>query len=174
VNKGRYSAQALLDEDSVFSAMAYVDVNPIRAKLAETLDHSTNTSIRKRLNALKEVDPLNVQAALDASITSLSKKIKSKRLSMTLKNYIELVEWTGKAIHYPNKHTMPSHIQFSLQQLNLQQTHWLKQIEHYGKSYCHFVGPIELIKEKAKQLNLKWKKGNKAARLLFDKHKALS
>ena len=90
---------------------------------------------------------------------------------MSQKSYIELVEWTGKAIHYPNKHAMPTHIQSSLQQLNLQQTHWLKQIEHYGKNYCHAVGPIELIKEKAKALNLKWMKGNKAARLLFDKPK---
>ncbi len=161
--EGRYSAQGLLDEAAVLSAMAYVDLNPIRAKLAETLKDSSNTSIRKRLNSIKKGDPIKVQAMLDASITSLSIKIKSKQLPMTLKSYIGLVEWTGKAIHYPNKHTMPAHIRSSLQQLNLQQTHWLKQIEHYGKRYCHVVGPIELIKEKAKQLNLKWMKGINAA-----------
>lgn len=172
--EGRYFAQALLDEASVLSVMAYVDLNPIRAKLAETLEDSTNTSIKKRLNSINEVDPIEVQATLDSSITSFSNKVKRKRLPMTVKCYIELVEWTGKAIHYPNKHTMPNHIQSSLQQLNLQQNHWLKQIEHYGINYCHFVGPIELIKEKAKQLNLKWMKGNKAARLLFDKHKVSS
>jgi len=52
--EGRYTAQALLDEAAVFSAMAYVDLNPIRAKLAETLDDSANTSIRKRLNSIKK------------------------------------------------------------------------------------------------------------------------
>ena len=92
--EGRYSAQALLDEAAVFSAMAYVDLNPIRAKLAQTLQDSTNTSIRKRLNSIKEVDPIKVQAALDNSISSLSNKIKRKRLPMTVKSYIELVEWT--------------------------------------------------------------------------------
>jgi hypothetical protein len=69
---------------------------------------------------------------------------------------------------------MPMHIQSSLKQLNLQQSHWLKQIEHYEKNFCHFIGPIALIKEKAKQLNQKWMKGSKAAKLLFDKHKAIS
>ena len=172
--EGRYSAQALLDEAAVFSAMAYVDLNPIRAKLADSIEDSTNTSIKKRLNLIKKIDPIEVQKTLDASITSLSNKIKRKRLPISLKNYIELVEWTGKAIKYPNKHTMPSHVQSSLKQLNLQQNHWLKQIENYGKSYCHAVGPIELLKEKAKQLKLKWMKGNKAARLMFDKHKAMS
>jgi len=88
---------------------------------------------------------------------------------MSLKAYIELVEWTGQAIHYPNKSAMPSHIKSSLHRLNLQQTHWLKQIENFGDSYCHVVGPIDLIKEKAKQLNLKWLKGIKAAKLLYEK-----
>ena len=92
--EGRYSAQALLDEAAVFSAMAYVDLNPIRAKLAETLEDSTNTSIRKRLNSIKKLDPVKVQENLNASITALSSKIKSKRLPMSLRCYIELVEWT--------------------------------------------------------------------------------
>ncbi len=63
---------------------------------------------------------------------------------------------------------MPSHIKSSLHRLSLQQTHWLKQIENFGDS-CHVVGPIELIKDKAEQLNLKWLKGIKAAKLLYDK-----
>ncbi len=64
---------------------------------------------------------------------------------------------------------MPSHIKSSLHRLNLQQTHWLKHIENFGDSYCHVVGPIELITDKAKQLNLKWLKGIKAAKLLYEK-----
>ena len=70
---------------------------------------------------------------------------------MSLKDYIALVEWTGQSIVYPNKSAMPSNIQSSLRNLNLQQNHWLKQIENYGNNYCHVVGPIQLIKEKAKQ-----------------------
>lgn len=88
---------------------------------------------------------------------------------MTLKEYIELVEWTGQSIVYPNKAALPSNISSSLQRLNLQQTHLLKQIENFGNNYCHVVGPIEQIREKAKQLKQKWMKGISSAKLLYEK-----
>jgi len=157
------------DEVAVFSCMAYVDLNPIRARITEKLEESNNTAIKKRLQTIEEKEPMDVQAYLDAPVTGLSNPTKSKRLPMSLKDYIELVEWTGKSIVYPNKSVMPFNIQASLHRLNLQQTHWLKQIEDYGKCYCHVVGPVELIREKAKQLNQKWLKGIRAAALLYDK-----
>ena len=45
VNNGRYSSQALLDEAAVFSSMAYVDLNPIRAGIAERIEESKHTAI---------------------------------------------------------------------------------------------------------------------------------
>ncbi len=167
--EGRYSAQALLDEAAVFSCMAYVDLNPIRAKITDKLEESNNTSIKKRLERLEEKEPIDVQAYLDASVNALSNEVKSKCLPMSLKDYIELVEWTGKSITYPHKSAIPSNIQSSLRSLNLQQIHWLKQIENYGNNYCHVVGSIERIKAKAKQINQKWFKGINAAELLYEK-----
>ncbi len=169
--EGRYSSQALLDEAAVFSCMAYVDLNPVRSKITEQLETSNNTSIKKRLESLKDIDPIDVQACLDASVKAINKQVRSKSLPMSLKSYIQLVEWTGKSIVYPNKAAMPTHIQSSLHQLNLQQTHWLKQIEDYGKHYCHVVGPVEQIMERAKQMNKKWLKGITAAKLLYEKLK---
>lgn len=45
----RFYSGALLDEQAVLAAMAYVDLNPIRAKLAQTLEDSKQTSIAERL-----------------------------------------------------------------------------------------------------------------------------
>jgi len=167
--EGRYSSQVLLDEGAVFSCMAYVDLNPVRAKITDKLEESNNTSIRRRLKTIKQKDPIDVQTYLDSSITAISNQIKTKVLPMTLKDYIELVEWSGQSIVYPNKAALPLNILSSLQRLNLQQSHWLKQIENFGHHYCHVIGPIEQIRDKAKQLKQKWMKGISAAKLLYEK-----
>ena len=167
MNKGRYSSQVLLDEAAVFSCMAYVDLNPVRAGIVEKLEDAKNTSVKKRLAKIKAIEPIEVQSVLDSNITSLSKTIQSKTLSMSLRNYIELVEWTGRNIVHPNKAKLPTHIISSLKSLNLQPTHWLKQIEHFNQHYCHVVGPVALIRERAKQLKKCYLKGISAAKLHY-------
>jgi len=166
--EGRYSAQALLDEAAVFSCMAYVDLNPVRAKITDKLEDSNNTSIKKRLDEIKHTESINVQAKLDLSIAAISNQLGSKKLPISLKSYIELVEWTGQNIIHPNKSAMPKNISSCLKQLNLQQNHWLKQLENFDQHYCHVIGSIELIKEKAKQLKKRCLKGMSAARSLYE------
>ena len=49
--ENRFYSGALLSEEAILAAMAYVDLNPIRAKIAKTLEGSTHTSIAERLNS---------------------------------------------------------------------------------------------------------------------------
>ena len=46
--EGRFSSQALLDEKALAACSAYVDLNPIRAGLADNLADSAHTSIKRR------------------------------------------------------------------------------------------------------------------------------
>jgi len=165
--EGRYTAQALLDEAAVFSCMAYVDLNPVRAKITEKLEGSNHTAIKKRLEDIKATHPEEQQKQLKQNISAISNPTSSKKLPMTLKSYIELVEWTGKNIIHPKKAAMPKNIASCLQNLNLQQNHWLKQLESFEQDYCHVIGPLALIKEKAQQLKKATMKGMSAARLLY-------
>ncbi len=53
--EGRYKSQALLDEKALMACMAYVDLNPVRAGVAQTPEESDYTSIAERTDQLKRV-----------------------------------------------------------------------------------------------------------------------
>ena len=162
--EGRYSSQALLDEAAVFSCMAYVDLNPVRARITEKLEESDNTSIKQRIEEIKnDNDEINLKQA----VTAVAGKVRDNSLSINLKEYVELVEWTGKTIIHPGKASIPPHVISVLERLNLQQGHWLKHIEHYGKHYCRAVGPINKIREKAKRIKVRCLHGISAAKLMY-------
>lgn len=48
----RYHATRLADESSLLACAAYVDLNPIRAAVAETLEQSDHTSVQRRIEGL--------------------------------------------------------------------------------------------------------------------------
>lgn len=166
--EGRYSSQALLDEAAVLSCMCYVDLNPVRAKITQKLEESNHTGIKKRIDNIKTQASNQTQPDLSKSINALSCQLKSQRMTISIKDYFDLVEWTGKSIVYDNKATIPPNIQSVLSSLNLQQEHWLKHIKDFNQHYCHVVGPVELIRQKAKAMAVKYLRGVSSAKQLFE------
>ena len=50
--QGRYKAVRILDEESLLACAAYIDLNPIRADMSETLEQSDYTSVQRRVQAI--------------------------------------------------------------------------------------------------------------------------
>jgi REP element-mobilizing transposase RayT len=57
--EGRFSSQALLDEKALAACSADVDLNPIRARIAESLTDSDHTSIKRRFEQAAKADQPN-------------------------------------------------------------------------------------------------------------------
>jgi putative transposase len=165
--ESRFKSVALLDETAVLSCMAYVDLNPIRAGMCQSLQDSFHTAIHKRIEQLKQYPHFLEQPVEPISKSNKALNNSNHSLNIKLKNYIELVEWAGKHIAYPNKAVMPQHIQSLLTDLNLQPEHWLIEMVNINKHSPHSIGSLQKMKDKAKQLHKKWIKGFSACQRFY-------
>ena len=69
--QARYRAIRLLDETAILACAAYVDLNPIRAALAETIEDSDFTSAQKRCCDMQAQHSVSgARCSVDADITS--------------------------------------------------------------------------------------------------------
>ncbi|WKD23772.1 transposase [Pseudoalteromonas sp. KG3] len=134
--EGRFKSQALLDEAALAACMAYVDLNPIRAKMANSLEESDHTSVQKRLTSATE----GKQPKQLLRFAGMSRQIMPKGLPFELKSYLELVELTGGIIR-EDKH---GHIDNSglslLERLNISPENWLKLTTQFTRVFHGAVG----------------------------------
>jgi REP element-mobilizing transposase RayT len=134
--EGRFKSQALLDEGAVLSCMAYVDLNPIRAKIADTLDTSEYTSILKRLASIKDT---TTKDSLMPFVGHPRQNI-PEGMAFSLKDYCELVDITASIIKNNNTGYIDHRAQPVLQRLGLSSEQWLTLTTEFEKHFCYAAG----------------------------------
>jgi REP element-mobilizing transposase RayT len=143
--ESRFKSQALLDERALLTCMAYVDLNPIRAALAQTPEDSDYTSIQERIKA-KKSSLLNIGLGDDD-------------IPFGLGDYCSLVDATGRAI-IANKHGyIPEDLPPILNRLNLNSDTWLGELNQFKTKGNTAVGTIQQLKDFCKSVNKKWRTG---------------
>jgi len=183
--QSRFTSQALLDEAAVLTAMAYVDLNPIRAGIAETPETSDFTSVQQRIAEWKQrqsqapgpdsepPEASNNQANLNETIGNLlefsddSDQSAEKAIPYSTTDYLELVDWSGRAIVEGKKGSIPEHLPPILQRLNMRPEQYLNYIRKPKFGFANALGALDKLKEYAEHFGKAFTKGQTAAAALF-------
>ena len=140
--EGRFKSQALLDEAAIIACMAYVDLNPIRADIAQTPETSAHTSIKQRIDNITHQKSVTNKSPHISQPTSLMPFVGNPRedipkgISYNLLDYIELVNETGKVIR-DDKRGYINDKSPILSRLGIDQHHWLTLTTTFEQ---HFMG----------------------------------
>ncbi len=192
--EGRFKSQALLNEQALLSCMAYVDLNPVRVGIAESLDESEFTSIEQRVK--------EIVLSPESLVISRKKgqKIKDNPLSPPLKNgevkrqkkgevffkladfvggfdkegipyrfvdYLELVDWSGRAIRDDKTGYIDQKEPKILDKIGFTPDIWFKSMKQFSEhSYSH-IGSEDQLRAICEDIGNKWMAGVKNSRILY-------
>jgi len=85
----RFWSAALLSERAILSAMLYIDLNPVRARIAQTIEDIRHAGITERLAQL-EADQCGLDDELEPLVTGL--KSAPSPVRITLRAYLALLQ----------------------------------------------------------------------------------
>jgi REP element-mobilizing transposase RayT len=168
--EGRFKSQALLDEAALAACMVYVDLNPIRAAMANTPEQSAYTSIKRRMHHAQQTDTPNaIRQQVKALMPFVGdpRKDMPKGLPFKLTDYLELVDWTGRIIREDKRGSIPEGIPPVLQRLNIEPQHWLYLSKNYESPFKGLVGSVYKLKQACELLGYQRMPGLGSCALFF-------
>ncbi|TVZ37118.1 REP element-mobilizing transposase RayT [Alteromonadaceae bacterium 2753L.S.0a.02] len=151
--ESRYKSQALLTEEAVLSAMAYVDLNPVRAGMAKTPESSQHTSIKERIHPQFDLrKALHEQQKLDAlndfnialkpllAFEGCARHHQQNGILFAFEDYLQLVDVSGRCIRADKKHAIPQHLPPILQGIEIDYETWLQNVTQFESIYHQRFG----------------------------------
>lgn len=121
--------------------MAYVDLNPVRAQMADTPEDSDHTSIKQRIQHARDgtIPPCLMRFQGDEHRDNLA------GIPFVLEHYVELVDWTGKTTRLNKRGAIDSRLPPILNRLGIEEDTWLTISLEFEKSFRQWVGSAEAI-----------------------------
>ncbi len=188
--ESRFKSQALLDETALLSCMAYVDLNPVRACMADSPEASDYTSIQERLGIEPEVPQSALQStdeivlfkqgdsqAANHSVNQVAELLPfagdehidnaPQHIPFHFIDYLKLVEWTGRRIRKDKRGAIDQSLPPILQRLNITPEQWLKTSCNIERNFYRAIGPITKLEQLCEKLQQNWLHGKAACRALY-------
>lgn len=181
--EGRFKAQLLLDEASLLACAAYVDLNPIRAALAETPEESEFTGAKDRIEDLAQredrsltnthawersrrrkrsgwMSPIEIDERRDAvgadPETNGRRASKKGFLSISMLHYLELLDWTGRQLRDDNRGSIPEHLAPILARIGLDCHGWCDLVKKFGRVFKRAAGTVDHLAAEAERRGVGW------------------
>ncbi len=144
--------------------MAYVDLNPIRAKMANTPETSNHTSIQKRINAVKNKQ--KQPKRLLPFVGNLRQDM-PKGVAYSLKDYCELVDCTGRCIRADRAGYIQDNQSPILERLSLDADQWLTLTTEFEQHFSTAVGSDHMLQQFKQHTDHRRIRGMAKAKVLF-------
>ena len=156
--EGRFRCRALLDDAAVLSAMTYVDLNPVRAKIVTAPEKAEHVSFRKRsVRAITRHDSAETLAPIAGP---------GSVLGVSEREYLTLVDETGRRLHAGKSGVIDRALPSIVRRLGLSENAWLLQVQGAQSRYWRAIGLVDALVDKAAELQQRWLKGVMFARRL--------
>jgi hypothetical protein len=134
--------------------MTDVDLNPIRAGIANTLEESWFTSVYDLIAARGMAKHTSSHQPLPDSwlcpITMSDSTSTASILDLELDDYLRLVDWTGRQIREDKRGAIPNDLAPILDRLKVDPDHWLRTVTGFEGFFFRVAG---------RQAGVRWFRG---------------
>ena len=180
-----------MDEAAILACSAYVDLNPVRAGIAETPEQSDFTSVQDRCETVKAYQKAKSpsakkQAKIHASdrwlapvairgkshigpvASKSSHRVSDKGfLPLSLADYLKLVDWTGRQIARGKKGRIPDRCKPILKRLGVNRDVWCRLVEDFGRLFGRVAGRRSSLQSSASSAGVNSRRSHGGPALLL-------
>lgn len=164
--EGRFKSQALLDEAGLLTAMAYVDLNPVRAGIAKTPEDSEFTSIYDRIRSLRD-DGRKQGSSIPLRSFHDEAKSSAGTIPFRLRDYLLLIDWSGRSIREGKRGFIPADAPPILKRLNLDAEAWEVLMTKRRTLFGRAMGKVDVMRLHAASLGQSWIRGVRSSKRLY-------
>jgi REP element-mobilizing transposase RayT len=169
--EGRFKSQALLDDAGLLTAMAYVDLNPVRAGVAKTPESSDDTSIYERVRthhaAQSETRATGARAPVRLLPLRPTPSRTSPHLPFRFEDYLTLLQWTGRALHCEKRGCVAQAKPPILTRLSIDAAAWESAMQPHGNRFGRALGRLDNLRIHAHAIGQQWIRGLRHCERLY-------
>lgn len=148
--EGRFNCQAVLDRESLLQTLCYVELNPVRAKMAKTPEKSQHTSLRRRLKVAKSglLPFWNPALPRDKQSTTA--------IPIFFDEYLQLLDWTGRILRRDKRGNIEPEAPPILERIGYMSERWIKVMQRQVSWNPKAVGSRGAMNSYAESLEKRW------------------